>query len=72
MWRSGSVQFPVAEEIHAPNVNCLIFEALCDWYLGEIASCHALMAEAISTARELKDRYALALALAYAAGLGYC
>jgi tetratricopeptide (TPR) repeat protein len=69
IWRSGSVQFPVAEEIQAPIVNCLVFEAMCDWHFGEIVSCHALMDEAISTAKQLKDRYALALALNYAAGL---
>jgi MalT-like TPR region len=69
IWRSGSVQSPVAEEIQAPVVNCLIFEAMCDWHFGEIASCHALMDEAISTAKELKDRNALALALNYAASL---
>jgi serine/threonine protein kinase len=70
IWRSGSVQFPVAEEIiQAPGVLCLVFEAMCDWHFGEIASCYALMDEAISTAKELKDRYALALALSWAAGL---
>jgi tetratricopeptide (TPR) repeat protein len=71
IWRSGSVQSPVAEEIQAPVVNCLSYEAMSDWHFGEIASCHALMDEAISTAKELKDRYALAMALAWAAGLGY-
>ena len=69
IWRSGSVQSPVAEEIQAPVVNCLIFEAMSDWHFGEIASCHALMDEAISTAKELKDRNALVLALNCAAGL---
>jgi tetratricopeptide (TPR) repeat protein len=71
IWRSGSVQSPVAEEIQAPVVNCLIYEAITDWHFGEIASCHALLDEAISTAKELKDRYALAMALGWAAGLGY-
>jgi tetratricopeptide (TPR) repeat protein len=71
IWRSGSVQSPLAEEIQAPVVNCLIYEARCDWHFGEIASCHALMGKAISTAKELKDRYALAMALGAAAGLGY-
>ena len=69
IWRSGSVQSPVAEEIQAPVVNCLTFEAMCDWHFGEIASCHALMDEAISTAKELEDRNALVLALNYAAAL---
>src|SRR4029077_783937 len=71
IWRSGSVQTPVAEEIQAPVVLCLCYEAKCDWHFGEIASCHALMDEAISTAKELKDRYALALALTVAAGLAH-
>jgi predicted ATPase len=43
---------------------------MSDWHFGEIASCHALIDEAISTAKELNDRYALARALACAAGLG--
>jgi tetratricopeptide (TPR) repeat protein len=71
IWRSGSVQSPVAEEIQAPVVNCLCYEAMSDWHFGEIASCHALLDEAISTAKELKDRYALGHALNWAAGLGY-
>jgi adenylate cyclase len=69
IWRSGSVQFPVAEEIQAPFVNCLVYEAMCDWHFGEIASCHALMGEAISTAKELNDTNALALTLFFAACL---
>jgi tetratricopeptide (TPR) repeat protein len=71
IWRSGSVQSPVAEEIQAPVVLCLIYEAWSEWHFGEIASCHALMDEAMSTAKELKDRYALGHALAWAAGLGF-
>ena len=71
IWRSGSVQSPVAEEISAPVVICLIYEAMSDWHFGEIASCHALMDEAIATAKELKDRYTLAMALAWAAGLAH-
>ena len=70
MWRSGIVQGPVAEEIQAPFVNCLFYVAMCDWHFGEIASGHALMDEAISTAKELKDWNALALALVWAARLG--
>jgi tetratricopeptide (TPR) repeat protein len=70
LWRSGGVQ-PPAEEYLAPVVNCLIFWAVCEWHFGEIASCHALMDEGISIAKELKDRNALALALSWAACLGY-
>jgi hypothetical protein len=58
IWRSGSVQSPV-EEITAPAVSCLIFEALSEWHFGEIASCQATMAEAISLAKELNDMHAL-------------
>jgi hypothetical protein len=71
IWHSGSVHSPVAEEIQAPVVNCLIYEAMSDWHFGEIASCHALMDEAISIAKELKDTHALVLALIHAAGLAY-
>jgi len=38
-----------------------------EWHLGEIASCHATLDEAISVAKELKDTHALALALDWAA-----
>jgi predicted ATPase len=62
IWRSGGVQSPV-EEITAPAVSCLIFEALSEWHFGEAASCHATMAEAISLAKELNDMHALAVAL---------
>jgi tetratricopeptide (TPR) repeat protein len=72
IWRSGSVQSNIAEEIQAPVVNCLIFEAMTDWHFGEIASCHALMDEGISLAKELKDTNALVLALNWAAALAYC
>ena len=62
IWRSGGVQSPV-EEVTAPAVTCLCYEALSEWHFGEIASCHATMAEAISLAKELNDMHALAVAL---------
>ena len=65
IWRSGGVQSPV-EEINAPVVICLCFEALSEWQFGEIASCQATMAEAISLAKELNDMHALAMALYFA------
>ena len=34
------------EEIYAPPVLCLIFEALSEWHLGKIASCQAAIAQA--------------------------
>ena len=42
---------------------------MSDWHFGEIASSHALLDEAISIAKELKDRYAIAMALGWAARL---
>jgi predicted ATPase len=60
--RSGGVQSPV-EEVTAPAVTCLIFEALSEWHFGEVASCKATMAEAIALAKELNDTHALAVTL---------
>jgi serine/threonine protein kinase/tetratricopeptide (TPR) repeat protein len=71
IWRSGSVQSNIAEEIQAPVVNCLIYEAITDWHFGEIASCHALMDEGISIAKELNDTNALVLALSNGAALAH-
>jgi tetratricopeptide (TPR) repeat protein len=62
IWRSGRVHSPV-EEITAPAVTCLCYEALSEWHFGEIASCHETMAEAISLAKDLNDMHALAMAL---------
>jgi predicted ATPase len=70
IWRSGGVPSPV-EEILAPAVPCLFYEALSDWHLGGIDSCHAAMAEAISLAKELSDTHALAAALFWLAVLGH-
>ena len=66
IWQSG-VRSPV-EELIAPAVECLSYEALSEWHLGEIASCKTNMAEAIALAKELNDMAALGLAL-YWAGL---
>jgi hypothetical protein len=70
IWRSGSVH-SLSEGYLVPVVSCLIYWALCEWQFGEIVSCHALMDEGISIAKELKDMNALALALHWAASLGY-
>ena len=69
VWRLGGVQSHV-EEIAAPAVTCLVFEALSRWHFGEIASSQAAMAEAISLARELNDLQALGQALWFAGFLG--
>jgi tetratricopeptide (TPR) repeat protein len=70
VWRSGDVQSPI-EEVTAPAVTCLIFEALSAWHFGEIASCHATMAEAISLAKELNDMQALTITLWHAGILAH-
>jgi len=64
-WRSGGAQ-SLVEEVAAPVVICLLFEALSDWHLGETGSCQATMAEAISLAKKLNDLYGLAQALFFA------
>jgi serine/threonine protein kinase/predicted ATPase len=70
IWRSGSVQAAV-EEVMSPIVACLFYGAILDWHLGEITSCEANMAQAISLAKELNDTHALAAALFFAAVLGH-
>ena len=70
IWRSGSVQSH-AEDVHTPVVACLCYLTLSEWHLGEIASCQATMAEAISLAKELNDLNALALALHFAEYLAH-
>jgi predicted ATPase len=67
IWRSRSIESPV-QELIAPAPECLAYEALSEWHLGEIASCKTNMAEAIALAKELNDMAALGLAL-YWAGL---
>jgi predicted ATPase len=66
LWRTGSTQSRF-EEINSPAVVCLSFEALCEWHFGEIAACQVAVAQAVSLAKELKDAYALAVALFHAA-----
>jgi predicted ATPase len=70
IWRSEGAQSPV-EEVHAPIVACLFHGAILDWHLGEITSCEANMAKAISLAKDLNDMHALAAALFFAAVLGH-
>ena len=68
IWRSDRTKSPV-EEIIAPPISCLIYEALSEWYLGEIASSQMNRSEAISVAKELNDMSSLAVALYLAAAL---
>jgi len=70
IWRSGAAQSPIEEPI-TPAVSCLCFEALSEWHIGEIATCQAAMAEAISLAKALNDLHALVMALWYAGCLGH-
>jgi hypothetical protein len=60
IWRSGSVKYN-AEDLDAPAVVCLCYEALCQ--------CHQTMEEAISLAKELNEANSLAIALHVAAFL---
>ena len=70
IWRSGGVRFSF-QEVDAQSVGCLKMEALLQWHFGEIPSCHATMAEAISLARKLNDMHGLAVTLGYAGRLAY-
>jgi hypothetical protein len=70
IWRSEGVQSH-AEDLLTPAVGCLYFEALSEWHIGEVASCHDHMADAISLAKELNDMNALAVALNFAAYLAH-
>jgi hypothetical protein len=59
IWRSGGAVSSV-EEDDAPAVSCLFHQALSEWHLGDISSCHVTMAKAISLAKELNDIPSLA------------
>jgi serine/threonine protein kinase/tetratricopeptide (TPR) repeat protein len=65
IWRSGNVQSH-AEELYTPAVGCLVYAAVSEWHLGEIAFSRTAIAEAISIAKELNDMNALAFALSWA------
>ena len=68
IWRSGNTQSHT-EGPHTPVIVCLCYGAGAKWHLGEIASCRATIAEAISLAKKQNDMNAFAMALAWAAGL---
>ena len=70
IWRSEAVQFPVEDWIAAP-VHCLSNQALSEWHLGEVASCQATMAEAISLAKQLHDTQASVYLLYWSGFLAY-
>jgi tetratricopeptide (TPR) repeat protein len=68
IWRSGGVQYN-AEDLDAPAVVCLCYEALCQWHFGEVAFCHQIMEKAISLAKQLNETNSLAVAIHFAAFL---
>ena len=70
VWRSCGVQ-SLFQEVDAQPVGCLSHEALLQWHFAEIPSCHVIIAEAISLAKELNDMHGLAVALHFAAFLAY-
>jgi hypothetical protein len=70
LWRSLGAQATIVE-IDSGGVTILCYKALFEWNMGEIASCRATIAEAISLAKELNDTSGLAHALSWAANLGY-
>jgi hypothetical protein len=70
IWRAAGVLSAI-EEVDAPAVPCLCFRALSAWHFAEIPFCDVTMAEAISLAKELNDRHALAVALWHAGILGF-
>jgi hypothetical protein len=70
IWRSGAVQNQV-EDIIAPAVACLCYQALSEWHSEEVTSCHETMAEAISLAKDLHDMQALVLAFFWSGWLAH-
>src|SRR6516164_3163363 len=70
IWRESEVA-SLVEELHAPAILCLSFGAVCEWMLGEITSCQAMMTEALSLAKTMNDTHALAMTLILAGDLAY-
>jgi hypothetical protein len=68
IWRAGGTP-SLVEEVHAPAILCLSFGAMCEWMLGEVASCQAMMTEALSLGKRLNDTHALAMTLILAGAL---
>jgi len=68
IWRSGGVQYN-AEDLDAPAVVCLCYDALCQWHFGEMAFCQSTMAQAVSLAKQLNEANSLAVAIHFAAFL---
>ncbi len=68
IWRSGSVQSHDGRARRASRRLVCAIRRISEWHFGEIASCQATMAEAISLAKELNDMHALAVALYLGSG----
>jgi hypothetical protein len=68
IWREGEVS-SLVEEVHIPAILCLSFAAICEWLLGETASCQTTVMEALSLGKALNDTHALAMALILAGAL---
>jgi predicted ATPase len=68
IWRSGG-RPSHTDDLDAPAVVCLCYEALCQWHFGEVAACQATMAEAVALAKALNDANSIAVALHFAAYL---
>ena len=62
LWRSTGVP-SVVEEVDVRAVSCLCYKAECDWHLGEIASSHATLLEAMCLAKKLNNTHGIAEAL---------
>ena len=71
IWRLGGVRSSVEAPVPS-GIACLSYLAISEWQLGEIASCQATMAEAVSAAKGLNDVHALTAALFFAAILYAC
>jgi hypothetical protein len=71
LWRLGGGSSPV-EEVIAPAIVCLCYEALTEWHFGELVSSQMTMAEAAALAEQRDDSYALGEALFFAGILAYC
>ena len=59
------------QEVDPPVVACLTDKAQAEWHLGEIASCHKTIAEAIALAKMLDEMHGIAEALYFAACLSH-
>jgi tetratricopeptide (TPR) repeat protein len=69
IWHSEGIEPAGHEEVDIPITSTLCYAAMSEWHLGEIASAHANLDEAISLAKGLNDMRGLAIALFFAAVL---